>query len=63
MVESRGVLGSSPRRSFLAPNITCLAGLGKEAQKRETGGIRSEEDLRGGGSGGSWAESWDSGIP
>jgi len=46
MVESKGVLGSSPGRSFLAPQITCFfAGLDWEAQKRETGGIRSEGDL------------------
>jgi len=33
--------------------ITCLPGLAREAQKRETGSIRSEGDLRD-GSGGFW---------
>jgi len=42
----RDVLGSSPRRLFLAPKITCFGGLAREAQKRETGSIRSEGDLR-----------------
>jgi len=44
---------SSPGRSFLAPKSRVLAGLVREAQKRETGSIRSEEisevDLEGSG--------------
>jgi len=36
----------------MTPQITCLTGLVMEAQKRETGGIRSEE-ISEGGSGGS----------
>jgi len=43
--------GTSPRRSFLAPEITCLTGLVREGQKRETGSIESEVDLRGGSGG------------
>jgi len=39
-----------------------FTGLAMEAQKRETGGIESEGDIRGGGSEGFWAGSWDSGI-
>jgi len=61
MVESRGVLGSSPKRSFLAPKSRVLAGLGREAQKRETGSIDSEGDLRD-GSGGSEVDPGISGI-
>jgi len=56
-----GYLGSSPERSFLTPNITYLTGLAREAQKRETGSIESEGDLKG-GYGGSRAGSWYSGF-
>jgi len=45
-VDSKGALGSSPGRSFLAPEIAYLAGLSREAQERETGSIGSEGDLR-----------------
>jgi len=41
-VDSKGVVGSSPRRSFLAPGIAYLTGLTREAQKHESGGIESE---------------------
>jgi len=41
-VDSRVLLGSSPERSFLAPEIAYLAGLAREAQERETGSIESE---------------------
>jgi len=54
MVDSRGVLDSSPGRSFLTPKITCFDRFGQEAQKRETGSIESGE-ISGGGSGGSRA--------
>jgi len=36
---------------FLALKITCLTGLVMEAQKRETGSIESDGDLRGGSGG------------
>jgi len=45
--------------SFLVPKSRVLVGLVREAQKRETGSIRSEGDLRD-GSGGSEV---DPGIP
>jgi len=40
------LLGSSPERSFLAPEIAYLSGLAREVQKRETGSIESGGDLR-----------------
>jgi len=43
--DSRGVLGSTGR-SFLTPNHV-FDGFCQGAQKRETGSIRSEGDLRG----------------
>jgi len=39
-------MGSSPGRSFLAPEIAYFGGFGWEAQKRETGSIKSGGDLR-----------------
>jgi len=45
-VDSR-CLGSSQRRSFLTSKSRVFTGLTREVQKRETGSIRSEEDLRG----------------
>jgi len=47
-MDSMGALGSSPGRSFLALEIAYLSGLVREAQKRETGSIESEGDLRDG---------------
>jgi len=54
-------LGSSPEGSFWHLKSRVLAGLAREAQKRETGSIRSEDDLKV-DLGGFWAGSWDSGI-
>jgi len=48
MVFLRGALGSSLEWSFLSAQITYFGGFGWEAQKRETGGIESDGDLRGG---------------
>jgi len=47
-VDSKGVLGSSPGRSFLAPKSRVFLLVGQGAQERESGSIRSEGDLRGG---------------
>jgi len=40
-VYSKSILGSSPRRSFLALEIAYLPCLARLAQKRETGSIES----------------------
>jgi len=42
-----GVLGSSPEGSFLTRESPIWAGLIREGQKRESGSIESEGDLRG----------------
>jgi len=44
-MDSRCVLGSSPGGHFWHPKSRVLAGLGREALKRESGGIRSAGDL------------------
>jgi len=45
---TRDALCSNPERSFLAPEIAYLAGLAREAQKRETGSIESGGRSQGG---------------
>jgi len=61
MVDSRWSWVVVQGRSFLTPKSRVLAGLVREAQKRETGSIESEGrlqvDLEG-----FWAGSWDSRI-
>jgi len=49
-----GVLGSSPRRSFLIPKSRVTVFLIRQCQKRETGSIRSD----GGSQGGSVVLGW-----
>jgi len=41
------VLGSSPGRSFLTRESPILTDLAREAQKRETGSIESDGDIKG----------------
>jgi len=51
MVDSEGALGSSPGGRFWHMKSRVLVGLAREAQKRESGSIESEGDLRGGSGG------------